>query len=179
MSAGERAKAKSFWRIEQFEDPDGEIERLGRAGVRLEEIMRRFKNRHIGSKRIKGNVLLNEGINELWTLVCGGAGTAFSNANAYIGVGDGTTAEDAAQTGLQGTSKLYKGMDAGYPTYGSDQKATWRATFGSAEANFAWEEITVANGSDDTAVNLNRKVQSMGTKASGTTWIATLEITLS
>jgi len=37
----------------------------------------------------------------------------------------------------------------------------------------------VANGSSDAAVNLNRKVQNLGTKASGTTWIAQLTITLS
>jgi hypothetical protein len=68
-------------------------------------------------------------------------------------------------------------MDSGCPTFGTAQKATWRATFGPDEANFAWNEITVVNGPDDTAVNLNRKVQAMGTKASGTVWIATLEIT--
>jgi len=113
------------------------------------------------------------------TLVCSAGGTKFDNSNAYIGVGDGTTAADATQTGLQGTNKQYKGMEAGYPTYGSSQKATWKASFGSTEANFAWEEATVANGSDDTAKNLNRKVQSMGTKASGTTWTLQIDITLS
>ena len=126
-----------------------------------------------------GNLLLNEGINLIWTLVCGGSGTAFNSTNSYIGVGDGTTAEAVTQTGLQGTNKLYKAMDSGYPTYGSSQQATWRATFGSADANFAWNEITVANGSSDTAVNLNRKVQSMGTKVSGAVWTAQLTVTLS
>jgi len=127
-----------------------------------------------------GNVLLNEGINELWTLVCGTGATQFSNAAAYMGVGDSATAADATQTGLQAaTNKLYKAMDATYPTYGASQKATWRATFGSADANFAWNEITVANGGSDASKNLNRLVQAMGTKASGSTWVATLEITLS
>jgi hypothetical protein len=128
---------------------------------------------------VPGNILLNEGINLLWTLACGGSGTPWNAANAYIGVGDGTTAEAATQTGLQGTNKAYKAMDAGYPTYGSNQQAKWQSTYGTADANFTWNEITVANGSDDTAVNLNRKVQSLGTKASGTTWIAQLTITIS
>lgn len=128
---------------------------------------------------VNGNILLNEGINLLWTLACGGSGTPWNNANAYIGVGDGTTAESATQTGLQGTNKAYKAMDAGYPTYGTNQQARWQSTFGGTEANFTWNEITVANGDSDTATNLNRKVQSMGTKASGTTWIAQLTITLS
>jgi hypothetical protein len=128
---------------------------------------------------VPGNILLNEGINLLWTLACGGSGTAWNSANAYIGVGDGTTAEAATQTGLQGTNKAYKAMDSGYPTYGSNQQAKWQSTYGTGDANFTWNEITVANGSSDTATNLNRKVQSLGTKASGTTWIAQLTITLS
>jgi hypothetical protein len=128
---------------------------------------------------VPGNLLLNEGINLLWTLACGGSGTPWNNANAYIGVGDGTASESADQIGLQGTNKAYKAMDSGYPTYGSNQQARWQSTFGSADANFTWNEITVANGSSDTAVNLNRKVQNLGTKASGTTWIAQLTITLS
>jgi hypothetical protein len=128
---------------------------------------------------IPGNILLNEGINLLWTLACGGSGTPWNSANAYIGVGDGSTAESATQTGLQGTNKQYKAMDSGYPQYGSNQQAKWQSTFGSADANFTWNEITVANGSSDTATNLNRKVQSLGTKASGTTWVAQLTITIS
>lgn len=123
---------------------------------------------------------MNEGINAAWTLICGGGGTPFNNANSYIGVGDSATAADAVQTGLQAsTNKLYKGMDTSYPTYGTSQQAVWRSTFASGEGNFAWNEITVANGNSDSAVNLNRKVQSMGTKVSGTTWVATLTIILS
>jgi len=87
-----------------------------------------------------GNILLNEGINELWTILCSASsGTKFDNTNAYLGVGDSTTAEAASQTGLQAaTNKFYKAMDASYPTYGTAQKATWVSTFESAEANFDW-----------------------------------------
>jgi hypothetical protein len=129
--------------------------------------------------KFDGNCLLNEGINELWTLVTGTGATMFNNANANTGVGDSATAEDATQTGLQAaTNKLYKAMDTSYPTYGSSQKAIWRSTFGSTEANFAWQEITVSNTNADTGKNLNRKVQDMGTKAAGSTWIPTLEVTI-
>jgi hypothetical protein len=158
----ERGKVKSAWRIEKYADRE-KYER----GEPYEVL------------EFEGNCLLNEGINLLWTLVCGGSGTPFNNSNAYIGVGDSSTAASATQTGLQGTNKLYKGMDSGYPTYGSNQRAVWRATFAETEANFTWNEITVANGNSDTATNLNRKVQSMGTKASGTVWVATLTVTLS
>jgi len=126
-----------------------------------------------------GNVLLNEGITALQNLLTGAAETNFGNANAYLGVGDSTTAAAAAQTGLQAsTNKLYKAMESGYPTIAA-QTTTWRAVFGSSEANFDWEEFTVANGNSDAADNLNRLVSDQGTKASGQTWTLDLAITWS
>lgn len=129
---------------------------------------------------IDGNLLLNEGIAALLALLTGGAATAFSNANAYLGVGDSSTAESAAQTGLQAaTNKLYKAMEATYPSI-SGQTVTFRAVFGSTDANFAWNEFTVANGvGGDSTTNLNRKVSAQGTKASGQTWTLDLQITFS
>jgi hypothetical protein len=128
----------------------------------------------------RGNCLLNEGINELWTLVAGTGAVLFDNGHAYIGVGDDATAAAATQTGLiAATNKKYNPMDTSYPTYGSSQKVTHRATFASNDANFHWQEITVANGNSDASKNLNRKVQDMGTKASNTSWVATLENSLS
>lgn len=124
------------------------------------------------------NLALNEGLNLLFSLLCGGAGTAFNAANAYIGVGDSAAAAVATQTGLQAAvNKLYKGMEAGYPTYGTSQKVTFRSKFLAAEANWVWNEITAANGNSDASVNLNRKVQAMGTKASPAEWYVNLEIT--
>ena len=124
------------------------------------------------------NCFLNEGINELWSLVCGIGGVKFDNTNAYIGVGDSDTAAAAAQTGLQGTNKFYRPMDAGYPTYGTDQKATFRATFAIGDANFTWKEITIINGDDDTHDNLNRKVQAMGLKTSAVNRVTTVELSI-
>jgi hypothetical protein len=180
----ESGKVKSEWRIWKYPRMESWAQRqLHYLHHVLGWSVNRVKELGIFEKPsllwIPGNILLNEGINLLWTLACGGSGTPWNSANAYIGVGDGTTAEAATQTGLQGTNKAYKAMDAGYPTYGSNQQAKWQSTFGTADANFTWNEITVANGSDDTAVNLNRKVQNLGTKASGTTWIAQLTITIS
>lgn len=129
---------------------------------------------------VEGNLLLNEGIAELWDLACGlGTPTAFSNANAYLGVGDSTTAESAAHTALQAASnKAYAAMQSSYPSR-SGQTVTWRSVFGSGVANFAWNEFSVANGNSDSAKNLNRKVSSQGTKASGQTWTLDLAITFS
>lgn len=164
--AKDKGVYKAQWKIEKYKGDfasAAEAEKLGKPYDTVE---------------LEGNLLLNEGINNLWTHLCGGAATAYSNANARIGVGNSTTAAQATDTGLLGASQLYKAMDATYPTYGSSQQVVFRSTFGSTEANWAWEEITVDNGAT-AAINLNRKVQAMGTKASGTTWVATLTITLS
>lgn len=138
------------------------------------------RGEHYEKNVINGNLLLNEGITEFLSLLTGGAATAFSNANARLGVGDSTTAAAASQTALQApANKLYKAMEAGYPAV-NNQSVNFRSVFGSSEANFAWEEFSVMNGADETtAKNLNRKVSSQGTKASGQTWQLDLTITFS
>jgi hypothetical protein len=128
--------------------------------------------------RFAHNCFLNEGINELWTILCSAGGTKFDNTNGFTGVGNSATAAQPTDTGLLGASKTYKAMDATYPTYGTSQKATFRSTFQSAEGNHDWNECTVANGNSDSAKNLNRKVQAMGTKTSGTVWELTIELTI-
>lgn len=126
-----------------------------------------------------GNLLLNEGITALLNLLTGAAETAFSNANSYLGVGDSATAAAATDTGLvASTNKLYKAMEATYPQI-SAQTVTFRSVFGTSEANFAWNEFTVASGNSDAADNLNRKVEAEGTKTSGQTWTLDLAITFS
>ena len=128
---------------------------------------------------IDGNLLLNEGIALLLDLLIGAGGTAYNNANSYIGVGDSSTAESASQTGLQAASnKTYKAMQATYPSR-SAQTVTWRSVFASGDANYAWNEFTIVNASSDTGTNLNRKVSSQGTKASGQTWTVDVTVTIS
>jgi len=131
-------------------------------------------------EEIEGNLLLTEGIGEFMKAACGIAGaTAFNNANAYIGVGDGTTAASATQTGLVGPNKTYKPMDATYPQV-SGQTVTFRATYGPNDGNHNWREFTVANGNSDSAKNLNRKVESaLRTKVNPDTWIVQLQISIS
>ena len=134
-----------------------------------------------GESVFEGNVLLNEGINNvLGPVITGTASpTVWDNANARLGVGtDGTTSESASHTGLQGGTTTFVAMSSGYPTF-SSQVATWQAEFGGSTGNHDWKEFTVVNASDDTGDNLNRKVSDQGTKASGQTWTLTLEITFS
>ncbi|GAI97162.1 unnamed protein product, partial [marine sediment metagenome] len=77
---------------------------------------------------------------------------------------------------LQGGSTEFKGMEATYPTFGTLQKVIFKSSFGAAEANFTWEEWTVDNGAAADK-NLNRKVESLGTKSGGT-WTLEVSITL-
>jgi hypothetical protein len=122
------------------------------------------------------NCLLNTGIDEIWDLVTGASANHYDNTNARIGVGDSNTAANATQTDLQAaTNKTYKGMESGYPTSAS-QKVTFKASFGSTEANYAWEEWVVKQSTS--AICLNRKVESLGTKSTGT-WTLEVEISLS
>lgn len=154
-------QAKKIWTIHKYAD-DAAFER----------------DKWYDKVSFEGNLLLNEGIAILSALLIGNAGTAYSNANANLGVGNSATAESASQTGLQGASTAFAGMEAGYPSI-SGQTITWRAVFGGTEANFDWNEFTVVNAASDAGDNLNRKVSAQGTKASGQTWTLDLTITWS
>jgi len=121
----------------------------------------------------EGNLLLNVGCDIIWDLVVGDSAVHFNNATATIGVGDSSTAAVATQTDLQAAvNKLYKAMEATYPTSAA-QKATFKSSFGSAEANWVWNEWVVK-----ATTCLNRKVEALGTKSSGT-WTLETTITLS
>lgn len=135
---------------------------------------------------VPGNLLLNEGIQRLLDLLIAAGGTAYNNANAYIGVGDSNTAEAATQTDLSAaTNHFYKAMNASFPSRAS-QTVSWQSDFTSAEANYAWAEWTIAAGATGASgsgfttgtTNLNRKVQSLGTKVTGT-WTLTGQVTIS
>lgn len=181
-SVFEKAIEKAEWFIDKAIFPSEvreQAESFLKAGGELTDAVKLFQGNYLGHSSVVGNLLLNEGINALWTLVAGGSETAYNNANAELGVGDSSAAEAATQTDLQAaTNKLFKAMDASYPTYGTSQKITFRATFTGSEANFAWNEFSVRNGNAANK-NLNRKVSSQGTKTSGQTWQVTLDITLS
>jgi len=177
MSLKEKLKIRARWRLDKFEDPEGKIAEFLRAGGSVEEAIERFKENYKGREEFKGNVFLNEGIGEIWDLVTGTSANHFDSASSEIGVGDDATAEDATQTDLIATVNVaWVGMDTGYPTR-TAQTLTFRGTFDGATANFTWNECSVRHVT--TTINLNRKVQAMGTKASGTTWVLTLDLTIS
>lgn len=120
--------------------------------------------------------LTNAARDVIASLVVGAGGTVWNNANAYLGVGDSSTAFAVAQTDLQAASnKLRKAMDATYPTIAANVQ-TFRSTFATGDANWAWNEWGIFNAAA-AGTMLLRKVESLGTKTSAQSWQFTTTIT--
>lgn len=143
------------------------------------------------SFEVEGNLLVIGGASIQWqTLIGNGTTTAaqaltyFNNANAYIGVGDSTTAAADTQTDLQAaTNKLRRVQDATYPLHtdttgtAGSKSITYRSTFATGDANWAWQEWGLFNAASAGRM-LNRKVESLGTKTSSATWVITITLSL-
>lgn len=137
---------------------------------------------HLETVEADGNLLLIGGVSLLWQLAIGnraaGALEYLNNANARILVGTSSSAEADTQTAL--TAAANKAMDATYPQHtdstgtAGSKTITFRSTFASADANQAWAEWGIDNGTR----LLNRKVAANGTKASGQTWQFTVTVAL-
>lgn len=206
VTAGDGARHRTHWKLEKrncsIEDFVEErlpadlklFRQLGAVGademeaVRLAKQLRsktdelarafHFEVKPVEVIDFEGNILVTVGIDLMLDLLVGGGGTVMSNANAYLGVGDSSTAAAVGQTDLQAASnKLRKAMTGGYPAVASP-KVTFQSTFGSSEANFTWNEVGTFNAAS-AGIMLNRKVQALGTKSSGATWTLTEDITFS
>jgi len=135
-----------------------------------------------------GNLLVNGGINRIWGQLNSNT-QVWDQTHTGIGVGNSSTAAAASDNNLLGASKRFNQCDSGFPSLPGVQNIQFAATFGTADANFAWNEygIVVPNTSTTfTAggtlptnyVLLNRKVVSLGTKTSSDIWIFTATMTL-
>jgi len=103
--------------------------------------------------------------------------TFFTNAAAYIGVGDSDGVFAASQTNLQAaTNKVRVGMETNFPAR-TDNAIDFKSSFGSSVANWVWNEWGVFNH-ETTGVMLNRKVEALGTKVEGSTWVLTVTLTI-
>lgn len=120
--------------------------------------------------------ITDAGRNHLVQAGIGAAVTPFNNANSYLGVGDSSTAFAVGQTDLQAaTNKMRKAMDATYPS-GAANVITFRSTFATGDANWAWNEWGTFNASS-AGTMLTRKVESLGTKTNTQTWQFTTVLT--
>ena len=103
--------------------------------------------------------------------------TFYDNSNAFLGVGDDNTAFAVGQTDLQAVAnKVRVGMEATYPQR-TDNVLTFRSVFGSGVGDFEWAEWASFNHTSAGDM-LQRKVEALGTKASGS-WQLTATITVS
>ena len=134
-----------------------------------------------------GNLLTTAGLNRLTSLLIGAGGQAMTNTATRLGVGNSATAEAVGQTDLQASAgsgnRWFQIMDATYPQQ-SNGVVTVKATFATGDGNFVWNEWgidigtpTVSSGNTVAANFFNRKVASLGTKASGS-WVLTVTITI-
>jgi hypothetical protein len=124
-----------------------------------------------------GNLVAFGGASALWELLIGTGFTAFSAANARLGVGDSAEALSPSHTDLQGTSAR-AALASGYPVHTGTNSAegtrvVFRSVFAAGVASFAWREVGLFNAA--TAGRMfNRRVIDAGTKAAGASW--TLEL---
>jgi hypothetical protein len=167
----DRDEHPKFWqartRVEKFEEDFASIDPFRIWTLKPYEVV-----------EVEGNILVNNGIQIMEDALIGVGITAFNNANARLGVGDSSTAAAASQTDLQAaTNKLRKAMDATFPSRAS-QTLTFKSSFTSGEANWAWAEWAIFNAASGATSMLNRKVESLGTKSSGT-WTLQVDITIS
>lgn len=135
-----------------------------------------------------GNRLVTVGLNQLTSRLIT-AEQVWDQTHSALAVGDSTTADAIGDTDLvAATNKRYQATDASFPTQ-SNGVLTFRATYGSGVAEFAWNEYgvivpdtstTYTSGSTKQAsyILFNRKSPaSLGTKSSGT-WVFTVTITV-
>ena len=129
------------------------------------------------------------------TLIGNGTATAaqpltfYNNGNARLAVGDSSTAFTDTQTNVQAAiNKLANAMDATYPLHtdstgtAGSKSISFRSTFATTDANFAWNEWALINGALGGANTrmLNRAAGAglLGTKTSAATWVLTATLSL-
>lgn len=167
------------WRVtavaeRREEDVEAYRARLGKA----EGERRFFALPVVARSESEGNLLMTVGADLLLKGLIGTAITAFSTANAYVGVGDSAVVEAVGQTDLQAaTNKARQAMDSGFPSHANGTNSViFQATYGAGAANFAWNELAVFNAAAGGSM-LNRRATALGTKAGGS-WTLTITITL-
>lgn len=124
------------------------------------------------------NAYVNTGGALFLDLLMAAGGTAYNNANSYIGVGDSSSATTAGMTDLQAaTNKLRVAMDATFPSR-SGQVSTWKSTFGTSQANWQWNEVALFNHASTGTMLARGVVASPFTKTSALSIIQSYTITI-
>lgn len=123
------------------------------------------------------NGYTNTGGALLLDLLIAAGGTAYNNANSYLGSGDSSTAFAVSQTDLQAaTNKVRKAMDSTFPSR-SGQVVTFKSTFATGDANWVWNEVAIFNAAA-AGTMLARSTGSYGTKTSAASWVLSYTLTV-
>ncbi|MFI6496894.1 hypothetical protein [Nonomuraea typhae] len=191
MTMPEAARGTTHWRIDRWdaEQTAWVQQRSGLLAPAVEDF-RRHGVAPYDVADIHGNLITTAGLTRLTNLLTAGGGQAITNTSARIGVGNGAGTAAVGDTDLSASAgssnRWFRVMDATYPQV-SAGVLTLKATFGSADGNFAWNEFgidigtpTVSSAATVNATLFNHKTSiAQGTKASGQTWAATATVTFS
>jgi len=161
-----------------FYDPENKYSDLCKKGVPQEHVVELAKDNgdYLGMVLVDGNMAMDDGLTQIGDLIIGALTTPTWSA-AYIGVGDSSTAEAAAQTGLQAASnKTYLAMDSTYPKRVTKQ-LQFKGTAAAGVASYTWQEIVVLTG-NGTGKCLNRKVGAWGTKGASDSYSMEVDVNL-
>jgi len=136
------------------------------------------------------NVPTIGGISLLWeraiglapsTSATGATLQAISSGNVRMGVSTSTAAASKATTGLGG-SPVYSSHTSGDPHADSvsstaAQTVTYKGSWGTTQANFAWRTWGVLNSTAASRRLINHALQNLGTKTTGT-WTLTVKLSI-
>lgn len=153
---------------------------------------------------VDGNLITTVGLGNLTNLLIGGGGDPLTSARSFVGVGSTATAATVGDTilGANGTAAngtvgcWYQAFDSNptrVTTTVTNDTVQGVSTFASADGNFAWQEwgwcttttgtitgnATLASVTSGTESLINHKIASMGTKASGASWVFTTTVKFS
>lgn len=180
MTATDTARGTTHWLIDRWDaDQTAWVQRHSGLVAPQAADFNRLNVQSYETTEILGNLITNAGWTRLMNLLIGtGSTQAMDATHTRIGVGDSNTAEAYTDTALGATTnKLYK-LVSGAATLGT-RTLSFAATFGSSEANWAWNEFgldigATADGTTVAAIFFNHKAGiAQGTKAAGQTWSAT------
>jgi len=185
---GEAVKYKIDWRVKKYTEDD--VARLSKILGRnpQSDDFERAKVTPFEDNLVRGNLVTTAGWNRLTSLMIAGGGQAPTNTSARIGTGDGAGSAAVGDTDLSAsagsTHRWFQILDVTYPTQ-SNTLITMKATFASADGNYAWNEFgidigapTVSSSNTVAALLLNHKTSiAQGTKTSGQSWTASATIT--
>lgn len=127
--------------------------------------------------------LLRTGRNRIAQLIVGSNTCHWGTSAACIWVGASSVAFDAASTwpiGGTSTAICAATMESGYPTTGAATNIfEHRCVFGTAYANFAWDNWWINSATATSGTPLNwATTQALGTKTSAQSWQITTSISI-